>query len=151
MIWTRVAGFTGKKVSKGELIAEIDAADFEIQGRADKAEIGRLTSLLDQQEKVVERQTKLVGQGFISQNAIDDAIAQRNALRQQLAAAEARERALAIKARKLVEIALDEEDDERWIDTLIKAAIELHDYMQGTPAPAAPDLDQLMAGIAAGA
>ena len=87
---TRVAGFTGKKVSKGELIAEIDAADFHIQGRADQAEIGRLTSLLDQQEKVVERQTKLVGQGFISQNVVDDTIAQRNALRQQLAAARAR-------------------------------------------------------------
>src|SRR5687767_13634842 len=84
---TRVAGFTGKKVAKGELLAEIDAADFEIQARGDKAEIGRLTSLLDQQEKVVERQTKLVGQGFISQNALDDAIAQRNALRQSLAAA----------------------------------------------------------------
>ena len=87
---TRVAGFTGKKVKKGELIAEIDSADFEIQGRADKAEIGRLTSLLEQQEKVVERQTKLVAQGFISQNVVDDTIAQRNALRQQLAAARAR-------------------------------------------------------------
>ena len=87
---TRVAGFTGKKVAKGELIAEIDAADFHIQARADQAEIGRLTSLFEQQEKVVERQTKLVGQGFISQNAIDDAVAQRNALRQQLAAARAR-------------------------------------------------------------
>jgi RND family efflux transporter MFP subunit len=87
---TRVAGFTGKKVAKGELIAEIDAADFHIQGRADQAEIGRLTSLLQQQEKVVERQTKLVGQGFISQNVVDDTIAQRNALRQQLAAARAR-------------------------------------------------------------
>ena len=87
---TRVAGFTGKKVTKGELIAEIDAEDFQIQGRADKAEIGRLTSLLEQQERVVERNKKLVGQGFISQNAIDDAIAQRNALRQQLAAARAR-------------------------------------------------------------
>ncbi|HZO00689.1 MAG TPA: efflux RND transporter periplasmic adaptor subunit [Burkholderiales bacterium] len=87
---TRVAGYTGKKVKKGEPIAEIDAADFEIQARGDKAEIGRLTSLLDQQEKVVERQTKLVGQGFISQNVVDDTIAQRNALRQQLAAARAR-------------------------------------------------------------
>lgn len=87
---TRVAGFTGKKVKKGELIAEIDAADFAIQQRADQAEIGRLTSLLEQQERVVERNRKLVGQGFISQNAIDDAIAQRNALRQQLAAARAR-------------------------------------------------------------
>lgn len=87
---TRVLGFTGKKVAKGELIAEIDAADFQIQARADQAEIGRLTSLLEQQERVVERQKKLVGQGFISQNAVDDAIAQRNALRQQLTAARAR-------------------------------------------------------------
>jgi RND family efflux transporter MFP subunit len=87
---TRVTGFTGKKVTKGELLAEIDAADFQIQARGDQAEIGRLTSLLEQQERVVERQRKLVGQGFISQNAVDDAIAQRNALRQQLAAARAR-------------------------------------------------------------
>ncbi|HEY8249548.1 MAG TPA: efflux RND transporter periplasmic adaptor subunit [Burkholderiales bacterium] len=87
---TRVAGFTGKKVAKGELIAEIDAADFEIQARGDRAEIGRLTGLLEQQERVVERQTKLVGQGFISQNVVDDTVAQRNALRQQLAAARAR-------------------------------------------------------------
>ena len=87
---TRVAGFTGKKVAKGELIAEIDAADFHIQARADQAEIGRLTGLLEQQQKVVERQTKLVERGFISQNVVDDTIAQRNALRQQLAAARAR-------------------------------------------------------------
>ena len=87
---TRVAGFTGKKVRKGDLIAEIDAADFQIQARGDQAEIGRLTSLLEQQERVVERQQKLVGQGFISKNAVDDAIAQRNALRQQLAAARAK-------------------------------------------------------------
>ena len=87
---TRVTGFTGKKVAKGELLAEIDAADFAIQQRADQAEIGRLASLLEQQERVVERNKKLVGQGFISQNAIDDAIAQRNALRQQLTAARAR-------------------------------------------------------------
>jgi membrane fusion protein (multidrug efflux system) len=87
---TRVTGFTGKKVKKGELIAEIDAADFQIQQRADQAEIGRLRSLLEQQERVVERQQKLVAQGFISKNAIDDAIAQRNALRQSLAAARAR-------------------------------------------------------------
>jgi RND family efflux transporter MFP subunit len=38
----------------------------------------------------VERQKKLVSQGFISQNALDDAVAQRNALRETLAAARAR-------------------------------------------------------------
>ncbi len=90
---TRVHGFTGKKVARGELLAEIDAVDFEIQSRGDRAEIARLTSLLQQQERVVERQQKLVGQGFISQNALDDAIAQRNALREQLNTARARSEA----------------------------------------------------------
>jgi membrane fusion protein (multidrug efflux system) len=87
---TRVLGFTGKKVAKGEVLAEIDAVDFQIQSRGDRAEIGRLTSLLEQQQRVVERQQKLVSQGFISQNAVDDALAQRNALREQLVAARAR-------------------------------------------------------------
>jgi RND family efflux transporter MFP subunit len=87
---TRVFGFTGKKVSRGEPLAEIDAVDFEIQTRVDKAEIGRLTTLLEQQERVVQRQQQLVGQGFISKNAADDAVAQRNALREQLASAKAR-------------------------------------------------------------
>jgi membrane fusion protein, multidrug efflux system len=87
---TQVLGFTGKKVAKGEVLAEIDAVDFQIQSRGDRAEIGRLTSLLEQQQRVVERQQKLVSQGFISQNAVDDALAQRNALREQLVAARAR-------------------------------------------------------------
>lgn len=87
---TRVLGYTGKKVVKGDLLAEIDAADFEIQVRAEAAEVARLQNLLAQQERVLERQQRLVSQGFISQNAVDDATAQRNALREQLAAARAR-------------------------------------------------------------
>jgi membrane fusion protein (multidrug efflux system) len=87
---TRVLGFTGKKVKKGELLAEIDAQDFEIQSRGDTAEIKRLQALLANQERVVERQQKLVGQGFISQNALDEALAQRAVLREQLSAARAR-------------------------------------------------------------
>lgn len=87
---TRVLGFTGKKVRKGELLAEIDAADFEIQSRGDTAEIKRLQALLANQERIVERQQKLVSQGFISQNALDEALAQRAVLREQLSAARAR-------------------------------------------------------------
>ena len=87
---TRVLGFTGKKVSEGDLLAEIDAQDFRIQSRADTAEIKRLQALLANQERVVERQQKLVSQGFISQNALDEALAQRTVLREQLAAARAR-------------------------------------------------------------
>jgi membrane fusion protein, multidrug efflux system len=87
---TRVMGFTGKKVKQGELLAEIDSGDFEIQSRGDTAEIKRLQALLANQERVVERQQKLVGQGFISQNALDEALAQRSVLREQLSAARAR-------------------------------------------------------------
>jgi RND family efflux transporter MFP subunit len=86
----RVLAFTGKKVRRGELLAEIDPQDFEIQSRGDAAEIARLQSLLAQAERLVERQQKLVAQGFISQNAVDDAMAQRNALRESIAAAGAR-------------------------------------------------------------
>ena len=87
---TRVLAFTGKKVKRGELLAEIDAQDFEIQSRGDTAEIKRLQALLANQERVVERQQKLVGQGFLSQNALDEALAQRAVLREQLSAARAR-------------------------------------------------------------
>jgi RND family efflux transporter MFP subunit len=87
---TRVLGFTGKKVKRGELLAEIDAQDFEIQSRGDAAETKRLQALLANQERVVERQQKLVAQGFISQNALDEALAQRTVLREQLSAARAR-------------------------------------------------------------
>ena len=84
---TRVLAFTGKKVKQGELLAEFDSADFEIQSRGDAADIKRLQALLANQERVVERQQKLVAQGFISQNALDEALAQRSVLREQLAAA----------------------------------------------------------------
>jgi membrane fusion protein, multidrug efflux system len=87
---TRVLAFTGKKVKQGELLAEIDAQDFEIQSRGDTAEIKRLQALLANQERIVERQQKMVSQGFISQNALDEALAQRAVLREQLSAARAR-------------------------------------------------------------
>jgi RND family efflux transporter MFP subunit len=86
----RVNGSVGRAVKKGEVLAELDPADFEIQIRADQAEVARLSALLANQERVVERQTELVKRNFISQNAADDAIAQRNALRESLAAARAK-------------------------------------------------------------
>lgn len=86
----RVYGFVGKKVKRGDLLAEIDAVDLEIQSRADTAEVGRLEALVANQERIVANQEKLVEKSFISQNALDDAIAQGKALREQLSAARAR-------------------------------------------------------------
>ncbi|MDT3736994.1 MAG: efflux RND transporter periplasmic adaptor subunit [Denitratisoma sp.] len=86
----QVLAGAGKAVRKGELLAVIDDTDFAIQNRADEADHKRTEALLAQQERVVERQQQLVQKGFISQNAADDARAQRDALREQLAAARAR-------------------------------------------------------------
>ncbi len=86
----KVLAGAGKTVRKGDLLAIIDDADFALQHRADEAERKRAEALLAQQERVVERQQQLVQKGFISQNAADDARAQRDALRQQFAAAGAR-------------------------------------------------------------
>lgn len=81
---------SGKAVKKGELLALIDDADIVLQRRADEADVKRLDALLAQQERLVERQRQLVQKGFISPNAAEDARAQRDALREQLAAARAR-------------------------------------------------------------
>lgn len=86
----RVLATQGQSVKQGQLLAEIDPVEFQIQGRTDEAEVARITSLLGQQDRLLERQQKLVQQGFISQNALDDALAQRNALREQLVAARSR-------------------------------------------------------------
>ena len=86
----QVLAGAGKAVRKGEVLAVIDDTDFALQNRADEAERRRTEALLAQQERVVERQQQLVQKGFISQNAADDARAQRDALREQLAAVRAR-------------------------------------------------------------
>lgn len=85
-----VAGFVGKKVKRGDLLAEIDPVDLEIQSRADTAEVARLETLVANQERIVANQQKLVEKAYISQNAVDDSIAQRNALAEQLKSARAK-------------------------------------------------------------
>jgi RND family efflux transporter MFP subunit len=80
----------GDRVRQGQPLAEIDPTDFHIQGQADAAEIARLDALVAQAERFAERQQRLVAQGFISKNGADDALAQRDAARAQLATARAR-------------------------------------------------------------
>lgn len=86
----RVYADVGARVRRGQLLAEIDPVDVEIQSRSDRADAARLEALLAQQERIVERNTKLVENNFISRNALDDATAQRNALREQLISAKAK-------------------------------------------------------------
>ena len=87
---TKLSVRAGEKVRQGQLIAEIDPSDIAQQHNADQADIRRLQALLTQQERLVTRQNELVQKSFISKNAVDDASAQRDALRSQLEAAQAR-------------------------------------------------------------
>ncbi|MCK6404392.1 MAG: efflux RND transporter periplasmic adaptor subunit [Rhodocyclaceae bacterium] len=86
----RVAARAGEAVKKGQLLAELDPADIAQQHKADRAEIARIEALLAQQERLVTRQNELVQKSFISKNALDDASAQRDALKNQLDGARAR-------------------------------------------------------------
>lgn len=87
---TRIAVRAGESVKKGQLLAELDASDATQQHRVDQGEISRLDALLAQQERLVKRQSELVEKNFISKNALDDATAQRDALRGQREAAHGR-------------------------------------------------------------
>lgn len=87
---TAVFAHSGDRVTKGQRLAELDPTDFQIQRQADAAEIARLESLVAQAERFAERQQNLVAKGFISRNGADDAFAQRDALRAQLATAKAK-------------------------------------------------------------
>ncbi|MDI6746055.1 MAG: efflux RND transporter periplasmic adaptor subunit [Rhodocyclaceae bacterium] len=87
---SQVLAVAGMPVKKGATLAVIDPADFLLQNQAEQADVKRLEALLAQQGKLVERQQSLVAKGFLSQNAADDALAQRTAIASQLAAAQAR-------------------------------------------------------------
>lgn len=87
---TRIAVRAGESVRKGQLLAELDPADAANQHRTDQGEIARTEALLAQQERLLTRQNELVQKSFISKNALDDATAQRDALRGQLEAARGR-------------------------------------------------------------
>ena len=86
----KVAARSGEAVRKGQLLARLDPTDAEHQASADATEVARLGALLAQQERVVVRQGELVQKNFISRNALDDAVAQRDALKSQLASARSR-------------------------------------------------------------
>ncbi len=80
----------GQKVRKGELIATLDATDFGLQRGEALAEVARIEALLDNQTRTVARSQALVDKKFISQNAVDNDLAQQNVLKEQLAGAKAR-------------------------------------------------------------
>ena len=81
---------TGEYVKQGQLIAILDSTDFVMQRNEAQAEVARIQALLANQAKTVERNQALVNKKFISQNAVDNEVAQQNVLKEQLLGAKAR-------------------------------------------------------------
>ena len=62
---------TGSLVTKGDLLAEIDEKNYKYELTLARAEVRRLQTRLANQEKIYERNQKLVAKKFISSNALD--------------------------------------------------------------------------------
>jgi membrane fusion protein (multidrug efflux system) len=80
----------GDRVKQGQLVAILDATDFGTQRNEAQSEVARIQAQLENQNKIVARNLTLVDKKFISQNAVDNDIAQQNVLKEQLKGAQSR-------------------------------------------------------------
>lgn len=85
----RVTVVVGSEVGQGQVLAVLDAQDASLSRQSAQAEFARVQILSANQERNLERQRQLQEKSFISQAAVDDAVAQSRALTEQLAAARA--------------------------------------------------------------
>lgn len=80
----------GQAVKAGDVLARIEAVDYENELRSVNAEVGRLQALTANQRRVVARYRSLGRDEFVSETALDEAESQLKALTEQLATAGAR-------------------------------------------------------------
>lgn len=80
----------GQHVKKGQEIALLNPVDYQLQRREALSEVARLEALLENQQRSVERNARLVERNFISQIVLDDVKTQEIALRRQLEGAKSR-------------------------------------------------------------
>ncbi|RMD78662.1 MAG: efflux RND transporter periplasmic adaptor subunit [Gammaproteobacteria bacterium] len=85
----QVAVEVGDTVERGQLLAALDDRDARLARDRARADIRRLKALLKAQELQVRRYRGMLRKKFIPQSVLDEAVAQRDALREELAAARA--------------------------------------------------------------
>jgi RND family efflux transporter MFP subunit len=86
---TEVRAGVGSAVKAGQILAVLDARDVGLSRQAARAEVKRVEGLAQNQKFNLERLKQLREQKFISQAGLDDAVAQNNAIQNQLAGARA--------------------------------------------------------------
>ena len=86
---TEIRAVAGSEVKAGQVLAVLDGRDAGLSRQAAQAEAGRVGTLSANQSRNLERLKKLREKNFISQAALDDAIAQNAAVENQLSGARA--------------------------------------------------------------
>ena len=81
---------SGSSIKKGDLLAEIDNADYLYQKNLAEAEIRKLIIRLKNQEKIYARNQKLVDKNFISPNALDNILTDKSETQEELEIAKSR-------------------------------------------------------------
>jgi len=84
-----VRAVAGSEVKAGQVLAVLDARDAGLSRQAAQAEVKRMETMSGNQSSNLKRLKQLREQNFISQAALDDAIAQNAATQDQLSAARA--------------------------------------------------------------
>jgi RND family efflux transporter MFP subunit len=79
----RVAADVGDPVSSGQLLAEIGPEDIQISRKTQTAEVHRLQSLTDNQERVVHRYQQLSNEGLVPAAELENAESQLKALQEE--------------------------------------------------------------------
>tara|TARA_B110000090_G_C13306179_1_gene417730 strand:+ start:50 stop:1120 length:1071 start_codon:yes stop_codon:yes gene_type:complete len=69
---------TGALVTKGNLLAEIDEKNYKYELTLSEAEVRRLKTRLANQEKIYKRNQRLVEKKFISANALESILTEKN-------------------------------------------------------------------------
>lgn len=91
-----------ERVTAGEVIARVAAAEEIATLSASRAEAMALVAELDRAKSLLARTRELVQNGFVSRQNLDDALAEVSALEARLNAARAAERQLQVRADKFV-------------------------------------------------
>jgi RND family efflux transporter MFP subunit len=81
---------TGTILKKGDLIAQLDNQDYRYQLELAEAELSQLKIRLNGQNKTYQRNSELVDENFISPNALDEIVNQKNETEELIKISEAR-------------------------------------------------------------
>ena len=81
---------TGTILKKGDLIAQLDDQDYRYQLELAEAELSQLKIRLNGQNKTYQRNSELVDENFISPNALDEIVNQKNETEELIKISEAK-------------------------------------------------------------